>query len=230
MKISWRNEWPFWALLAAMGAAAAICWSHAPDRIPVHWNMHGEVDRYGGKAEGLLLLPAISFGLYCLLLFIPRLDPGKENYKLFAGAYYGIRLSIQVFFVILYGAIFLTAFGYEVSVGKIVFVSVGALFVVLGNVMGKLRPNWFAGIRTPWTLSSKLSWTKTHRAGGWTFVGIGLAAIAAAFFDAKWALFTFIGGAVIGVLGLVVYSYIVWRNDPDRVPPAGSSPERSMEP
>jgi uncharacterized membrane protein len=96
--------------------------------------------------------------------------------------------------------------------------------LVLGNFMGKIRPNWFVGIRTPWTLSSKLSWNKTHRAGGWTFIVVGLVAIAAAFLAGGWGIGIFLGTTMVGVIGLAVYSYLVWRNDPERIPPAGTGP------
>jgi immunity protein, SdpI family len=57
MKLAWRIEWPQWAVIAAMFAATAILWSSSPAQIPVHWNAYGAVDRYGGKVEGLLVLP-----------------------------------------------------------------------------------------------------------------------------------------------------------------------------
>ena len=60
MKTGWRIEGPMLALVAAMFALAALSWSTAPDRIPVHWNIAGAVDRYGGRFEGLLLLPSTS--------------------------------------------------------------------------------------------------------------------------------------------------------------------------
>jgi uncharacterized membrane protein len=41
----------------------------------------------------------------------------------------------------------------------------------IGNVLGKLRSNFFVGIRTPWTLSSEHVWDQTHRWAGRLFVG-----------------------------------------------------------
>ena len=58
---------------------------------------------------------------------------------------------------------------------RLIAVSLGLLFIVLGSCLDRVRPNWFVGIRTPWTLSSRLSWTKTHRVGGWLFVASGMA-------------------------------------------------------
>ena len=80
MKLSWRTELPQLIMIAAMFAVAAWSWPHVPDRIPTHWNFAGEVDGYGGKFVGLLLLPLIASWLYLMMLFMPLIDPGQRNY------------------------------------------------------------------------------------------------------------------------------------------------------
>ena len=77
-----------------MFLVSAVVWSRVPERIPAHWNAYGHVDRYGGKWEGLLLLPAIATGLYLLMLLLPRIDPGKANYERFQTAYWVLRFVI----------------------------------------------------------------------------------------------------------------------------------------
>ena len=96
-------------------------------------------------------------------------------------------------------------------------IGIGAILVVIGSLLGRTRSNWFLGIRTPWTLSSERSWALTHRVGGYLFVIVGMAAVvsvvllpASVFF---WVLMI---GVVASVAFLVVYSYLVWRDDPDR--------------
>ena len=83
MKISWRTEWPMWLLLIGMFALAAASWGATPDRVPVHWGLNGSPDRWGGKFEGLMLMPLIALGIYLIMLFIPRIDPGRANYANF---------------------------------------------------------------------------------------------------------------------------------------------------
>ena len=56
MRITRKTEWPNWALILAMFIMAAVSWTAAPDSIPVHWNIYGQVDRYGSKVEGLSLI------------------------------------------------------------------------------------------------------------------------------------------------------------------------------
>jgi len=224
MKFTWRTEWPLWVLLLAMFALAAITWPHAPDRIPVHWGLNGSVDRFGGKFEGLLLVPLIGLAIYLLFLVLPRLDPGRANYAQFAGAYTLLRFSILVVLALVDGVIHLWIRGVRPSMSTLIPVFVGAMFVAIGSVLGKIRPNWFVGIRTPWTLSSKVAWTKTHRVGGWVFMAAGLLLILAGALDSTTALIVAVALTGAGVLGTVVYSYVLWRGDPDRVPPAGTLP------
>lgn len=223
-RISWKTELPNWVLIAGMFLLAAITWPTAPDRIPVHWNVYGQVDRYGGKVEGLLVIPLLTLGIYFLLLFMPRIDPGRANYQRFAGAYSIIRIATTALLAVIYGVTNLSIRGYRIDMSIVVSLAVGAILIVIGNLMGKIRPNWFVGIRTPWTISSKASWTKTHRLGGRLFIVMGLAFIAAGIARSPW---TFIAAAAIAigsVIWMLVYSYLVWRDDPDKLPPAGTLP------
>jgi uncharacterized membrane protein len=224
MKFTWRTEWPLWVLLVGMFALAAITWPHAPDRIPVHWGLNGEVDRYGGKFEGLLLPPLAALGIYALFLVLPKIDPGRANYAQFAGAYTMLRFLVLVVLALMDGVILLWAKGFRVSTGTIIPMSVGVLLVVMGTVLGKIRPNWFVGIRTPWTLSSKLAWTKTHRVGGWVFMVAGILLVAASILNSAPMRIVAIAVGGAGILGTIIYSYVLWRRDPDRVPPAGTLP------
>jgi uncharacterized membrane protein len=205
-------------IIAAMFIAAGVRWGSVPDRIPVHWNSAGQVDGYGGKFTGLLLMPIITAGLYLLLKYIPRIDPARRNYESFAGTYMLIRVVLTMYMAFIY-AVLLLAIGREETfpVGGLIIGAVGILFIILGAVMGKFRPNWFAGIRTPWTLTSKLSWTKTHRVGGWIFIATGVATMLGAIFNPEWAIYAMFIVMIPGIIFLFAYSYFVWRDDPDRV-------------
>lgn len=207
------------AIIAAMFIASGLRWGSVPDRIPIHWNAAGEVDGYGGKFAGLLLVPLIAIALYLLLKYIPRIDPARLNYESFAGTYLLVRVVLVVYMAFIH-AVLLIAIGREETfpAGGLIIGAVGVLFLILGAVMGKFRPNWFAGIRTPWTLSSKLSWTKTHRLGGRVFIATGLATMLGAIVGPEWALYAMFIVMIPGIILVIAYSYFVWRDDPDRVP------------
>jgi len=83
------------------------------------------------------------------------------------------------------------------------------LLMFVGNYMGKIRKNFFIGIRTPWTLASDEVWAKTHRLGGWCMVAAGLAMAAGAFADVvtDWIVLIVVGIVLIPV----VYSYFAYR-------------------
>ncbi|MDA0301544.1 MAG: SdpI family protein [Chloroflexi bacterium] len=219
-----RREWPHWCALIAMFTASAWAWEHVTLPIPTHWNFRGEVDGYGGRFEGLLLTPLITLGLYVLLLLLPRIDPGRANYASFTGPYAVIRASLTLMMGGMHALLVATALGYPVDAGRWIPVGAGALLVVMGNVMGKVRPNFFVGIRTPWTLTSTRSWEKTHRMGGWLFLVAGVLLAAGSLSGVPEVM---IGVGVFGAASLVwliYYSWREWRRDPDRVSVTGTRP------
>ncbi len=225
MKFRWKIELPQWLIIATMFIAAGVLWPTIPSRVPIHWNASGQADGFGGKFEGLLLMPIITIGLYLLLFFIPRIDPGRANYVQFAGAYLVVRYVVLVLDVGIYIFTILAIKGVGIDMSRAVMSTTAVMFIVFGQVLGKIRPNWFVGVRTPWTLSSKRSWVRTHRVAGWLFtlsgilflllaiIGIGAAMV--------WIMLSVLG---VMVVFLVVYSYVEWRNDPEKTPPSGTLP------
>jgi uncharacterized membrane protein len=224
MKVSWRTELPQWIAIAAMFAVAAWAWPRLPERIPIHWNIHSEVDGYGSKGVGLLLLPLIVLVLYVFMRLLHRIDPGKQNYAVFTGAFTAIRMTFVFFMAALYAACTLAIFGHKVNITTFVCMDMAALFLVIGNFMSKIRPNWFVGVRTPWTLSSKMSWNKTHRLAGWLFVLMGVLFAALGLIQTGWMLIAMLAIDAACLAWMIVYSYLVYRDDPDRTSPASVSP------
>ena len=98
-----------------------------------------------------------------------------------------------------------------------VAVMVSVVMIVLGLVIARARPNFFVGVRTPWTLSSDLSWDKTHRWASRVFLAIGLAGLLSlVFLPPAHVTIALITALLTGSLGLAVYSWWVWKNDPNR--------------
>jgi uncharacterized membrane protein len=224
MKLSLRTELPQLLPIAAMFALAAWSWQRLPEQIPTHWNLQGQVDGHGNKFVGLLLLPLTVVGIYFMMMLLPLADPGGANYRNFAKAYNSIRLGLVLFLAVLYAAAVAAAFGRQIDITQIAFLGTAVLFVILGNVMGKIRPNWFVGVRTPWTLSSKMSWDKTHRLAGGLFMVMGALFVVVAFVHSTWA---YVGMLVIDLTcvgWMIAYSYLVYRRDPNRTSPAGVAP------
>jgi len=219
VKSDWRLELGMLLVIAAMFAAAAAVWPSAPDAIPVHWNVNGEVDRYGGRFEGLLLLPLAALVIYLLMRYLPRIDPLRANYARFSGAYTAIRAAVLALMAGIYGMVIAWVQQKPVDMSKLVPAALGGLFLLLGSVLGKVKPNWFVGIRTPWTLSSARSWERTHRLGGWLFMGLGLLFLLTGVFGLGSAGVGVFGAMLAVVVVLFVYSYFVWRADPEKQAP-----------
>lgn len=200
---------------AALGGASWWAWRQLPvdARIPSHWNGAGQIDGYGGR-DFLFLFPGFMLGMTLLFLFVPR----RTHLLLSSRAYQAVWLAVILAFAGLQIFLIRAAFGEALSVEKWIGGGMGALFLVIGNFLGKVRSNFMFGVRTPWTLSSELSWNKTHRLAGWTFVGLGLALLSCALL--RWFeghLHWVIIGGVIALLAIVLpYSYFIWRSDPDK--------------
>lgn len=207
-------------ILAVMAALTAWGWLNvAPDaRVPVHWNLQGEVDRYGSRWEALIPGPAIQLFLTLLFVALPALEPRRRHLKQSRRPYAAVFLASSLFMLLLHALMVATALGMTVDVPRVVSGGVGALLAVTGNYLAKLRSNFFIGIRTPWTLSSELAWHRTHRVGGKVFVAVGLLMIVAVAVPAPGVMLAAGSGLLgVAVLGLVVYSYVSWRQDPHRL-------------
>lgn len=206
-------------VVLAMLALTAWAWPQIPAdaRIPIHWGASGEPDGYGDKWLGLLGLPLVSVALLGLLTVLPRMEPRRANLQRSRTAYVAVGIAAMGLMGGIHAFAVLAALGTAANIGPVVAIGVGALLVVIGNYLGKTRSNWFFGIRTPWTLASERSWSRTHRLGGHLFVALGVVTLAATvLLDPMIATWLMLGGLALAVAWLVGYSYIAWRDDPNR--------------
>jgi len=206
-------------LIVAMLGLSLWAWPSIAEgtRLPVHFNIDGVADRFGSKEEALLSLPIVAGLLTLVFLVLPFLDPRRKNLerssKLWNAAAIGVTLMIAALHVFLV----LTALGHNLQIGDFMLPGIAGLFVLLGNYLGKSRSNWFAGVRTPWTLSSEYAWEKTHRWAGRLFVLTGIVTLAAWLFASQQlAVYVMIAAITATSLASIVLSYVFWRNDPDR--------------
>ena len=207
------------ASVVAMLAISAWAWGRVPDdaQIPIHWGIDGQPNGYAPKWVGFLFTPALGLVLGAVFLVIPRIDPRREHLIASTRAWVAITGSAMVLLVLVHAAVVAAALGATFDMGRVVAIVIGGLFVVIGNFLGKTRSNWFMGIRTPWTLSSERSWTKTHRLGGRLFMAVGLLSIVLGLLTSDQVVFyALLPGILVAALAPIVYSYFVWRDDPDK--------------
>jgi uncharacterized membrane protein len=207
------STWYSAIVVAAAVAMSAVAYPRLPDRLPVHWGIHGEPDRWGSRSEGAMLLPFVMFGGWLLLRFLPRIDPRAPNYAKMQATYDFMINAVMTLLLALHAMVLATGLGYAVPVGRITPVLIGALFVTLGNVLPRARPNWWFGIRTPWTLSNDRVWTRTHRVGGYLMTGAGVVILAGAALPGIWPFAVFIFASAVAAISPIVYSYIAWREE-----------------
>lgn len=206
-----RKDWlPLLLILAGFGLGIYF-YPVLPLKVPSHWNIYGQVDGYSSRFFGAFGLPLLNAGLYVLFLLTPYLDPKKANYKLFEGSYRMIRILMHVFLTGLQIVILSVAMGYDLNVAVIVKLSISVIFILIGNVMGRFKHNYFVGIKTPWTLASEEVWRKTHRVAApiWVIGGIICAVMSLWNNGASAAVFFL----MIVVLALVpiIYSFVLYK-------------------
>lgn len=211
------------AITAAMAALSAWGWLATPDgvEIPVHWNAAGEPDRYGGKVEAFLLMPGLAVLLSALFAAAPLIDPRGRNLARSGSVLLTVWIGTLAVLCAAQAALTLVAVGVVDAHGeaapRLIVLAVCAVLIGLGNALGKARPNWFVGFRTPWTLSSDKAWDVTHRWAGRGFVAAGLLGGAAMLFAPMEVGVGVFLALVLGVAaGATLVSFLVWRSDPDR--------------
>ena len=188
---------------------AAILYPSLPEMIPTHWNAQGEIDGYMKKPEGVLMMPAMALATFIIMKIIPVISPKGFRTDKFSDVIGVLQVTLVGFMSIVAILVLLEAHGLNVLINEVIIAGVGLLFVVIGNYLGKVRKNFFIGIRTPWTLASDEVWNRTHRMGGKLFMLSGVIIWLGALL--RLPLTWTVGVAVGLVLIPVVYSYFLYR-------------------
>lgn len=215
------STWVAISIICMQLIIALIAYPFLPPIVPSHWNAAGQIDGYMPKLFALALFPVMSTAIYVFIRFIIGLGPvlGRQSQ----------RANLQIVNLILIGELLLflvielitiaAAFHIVLNILFILNIILSIFFIFIGNYLGKLRRNFWAGIRTPWTLANDTVWERTHRVGGWLFVGIGLLGLLMSFIPLLqvWGL---IGLILLSAVFLVVYSYLVFH----RLEASGANP------
>ena len=201
--------------LALLGVLLSLAvYSRLPDPMAVHWNAQGRADGWMPRRFAAFFGPVFLLVIWQVLTLARRIDPRRESYARFDDAYETIVAAVLVLLLATHGITIGVALGYAVPVGRLVPSLVGALFVVVGNVMPRLRANWWFGVRTPWTLSSDRVWARTHRLAGFCMTGAGIVMILAALaLPPTMGIPVLFGVTIAALLAPAVYSYLAWRRE-----------------
>jgi uncharacterized membrane protein len=175
-----------------------------------HWGPGGVVDGWMNKSICVWLMPIIMTGLTCMFFVILLIDPLWKNIEKFFGYYAGFVIIMNLFLLVLHTWMILWNLNLRISSNVIMPLAIACLIFYLGIVMTNAKPNWFIGIRTPWTLSSEIVWQKTHKLGGVLFRIAAIVILIGAAFP-KYAI-VFVLAPVLSVTVItLLYSLVIWK-------------------
>lgn len=208
-----KNEIPLLVIILIPFVYLAYIWNQLPEKVPLHWNINGEINRYGDK-EGLILIPILlPLLVYGIFLIAPKIDPKNKLNKM-GNKLYTIKFLLTTFMSILALFILYTAVNQSLTNQNNILLLVGVLFLIFGNYFKTIKANYFIGIRTPWALENENVWKKTHKLGGkmW-FVGGVVVVLSSLILEEQVNLILFL--IITGIISIVpiVYSYLKYREE-----------------
>ena len=160
---------------------ALITLPYLPEKIPTHYGFNNQVDRWGSKYEALLF-PIINLFMGYFLLGMANLaakkeEHGENNKK--------VTIIVGILLLILFNTLNIyslyTSFNkienlstVSLDMNQLVFIIIGVLMIVTGNIMPKLKINSMIGLRTHWSMKNEVTWKKSQHIGGISFIVGGI--------------------------------------------------------
>lgn len=172
-----------WLISAVPLIVTGIVLKSFPDKVPMHYDVSGNIDRWGSKNEQFIF-PVL---ILCMTLFWQifityykkkqacadkdkeRKEAKNNQFIIYIAAFVTtIQFTVMHFFF-LYSAWLEAATGSSkmiIDMNRITFILLGILLVILGNVMPKVKKNAAFGLRTVWSMENDQTWAASQRAGG----------------------------------------------------------------
>lgn len=211
--MNFKKELPLLVIVLVPFIYLAYIWDELPSKVPIHWNFKGEIDRYGDKTELIIIPFLLPLFIYLVFLVVPKIDP-KNKLNQMGGKLQTIKFLLTSFMSILALFFIYTAKNQSLANPNYFVLIVGVVFSILGNYFKTIKPNYFIGIRTPWTLESETVWKKTHELGGkmWLIGGV-LIVISSLILNESLNFMIFL--IITGVITIIpmVYSYLIYKNE-----------------
>jgi len=201
------------AALAASLYVSFVAPELLPEKVPTHWNIKGDADAWVNRDQAwfyLLLMPGFMVLFTLLTLALPWLSPKVFSPERFRATYFYIMGVVIVLFAYLDVIILLASMKVPLDIGRWFAGGFFLFFAVLGNVMGKVRRNFWVGVRTPWTLASEMVWNRTHRFAAWLWVAAGVVGFIGSL--AGVSLLICFAGLLVAALTPVVYSLVLYKH------------------
>lgn len=186
-----------------------------PETIPTHFNISGEADGFGNKNTiwlACLLLTFVAGSVYLLITHLPKIDP-KKTAGQSPEMFHKIAVTQLVFVSALNMLIIYASKAGSFGLHGLLLPLLGLFFTVLGNYMYSIKPNYFVGFRTPWTLENEDNWRKTHQLVGKIWVPGGMfITISTLLLPSKIGFIVFFSIITLMVLVPAIYSYRYFKS------------------
>jgi uncharacterized membrane protein len=203
-----RKEWPAWLILAGSWFFSLWAMGRLPSHVPTHWNLRGEIDGWGSPLMAALLLPAIATGAYLIIL---AYDWGRMDIKaaraMAPKTTRQIRMLVVLLLAGMHGLILWTTLRGGTLRSSGLMLLLALFFVCLGNLMPRLEPNAWVGIRIPPTLENREVWKRTHRMAGRWLMMAGLLGVPLSLLPEPIANLLLLPIIVLPLLLATVYAY-----------------------
>lgn len=194
-------------VLVALGGAFL---APLTETVPIHWNAAGQPDNFASFWVALLI-PLVG-GLFVVGLlwwgasrwFAKQYEAGRHVIDAGLAFTLALLIGLEIAFILI-------GRGVEVNMMRIAALGIGAVFVGIGNVLPKSKPNWISGLRIPTTLSSEKNWRITHRWTGYLMMlsGLLLVSVAAIGLPTAWLVGAVLVAALVPALAGIGISLAV---------------------
>lgn len=208
------KELILWSIIVLPYVYLATIWNELPEKVPTHFNIEGQANGWSSKTTLLFIPGALSIGIYLLMLIIPALDP-KRKIQQMGDKFYAFRFMLTLFISLLVTYLLYLSKAGSLKDPNILIALIGALLAMFGNYFQTIRPNYFIGIRTPWTLENEQVWKRTHLLGGriWMIGGVLIIIFSFIVTNNQTLTITFSAFLFIMVIIPVVFSYTEFRKE-----------------
>jgi uncharacterized membrane protein len=211
-KFEIKKEIGIWAIMILPIIYLFLVWNQLPQIVPTHFGADGQPNGWSSKQSLLYMIPGLTVGIYALLTIIPVIDP-KGKIEAMGNKYFLFKLFMIVFMSIICFIVIQAGINKTLGNTNLLFLCVGGLLAFMGNYLQAIKPNYFIGIRTPWTLENETVWRKTHRLGGKLYFIAGLLIIILPF-TIKHRFDQYLIAIVLTASFIpIIYSYIIFRQE-----------------
>ena len=209
----------FYGLMALPLVVVLVALQFLPEQIPAHYDFNNQVTRWGSKYETLIFpIFIVIFGLFMLGMarYSAKQEEGgknNENVCIIAG------IAVLILFNAMTGYFLYTDFNkvenlssVALDVNQLIFGILGISMIIIGNIMPKARMNSVMGLRTSWSMKNEITWKKSQRFGGISFIIGGIAIVVVCFLNRGIACFWWTMGIFALLLVVdVCYTYKISR-------------------